>query len=79
MPARGLNFGQRIAAAILTMAGAILLLFMLIQFVPGDLITIMLGPRVTPEFREAFAERMGFDRSVLERLWNKTTNEIHQT
>jgi len=53
----------------LTMAGAILLLFIIIQFVPGDLITIMLGPRATPELREAFAERMGLDRSVLERLW----------
>ena len=53
----------------LTMAGAILLLFIIIQFVPGDLITIMLGPRATPELREAFAERMGLDKSVLERLW----------
>ena len=45
------------------------MLFIIIQFVPGDLITIMLGPRATPELREAFAERMGLDRSVLERLW----------
>jgi peptide/nickel transport system permease protein len=60
---------QRIAAAVLTMAGAILLLFILMQFVPGDLITIMLGPRVTPELRQAFAERMGLDLPLLERLW----------
>lgn len=53
----------------LTMAGAILLLFIIIQFVPGDLVTIMLGPRATPQLREAFAERMGLDRSVVERLW----------
>jgi peptide/nickel transport system permease protein len=68
-----LNFvrfiGLRIASALLTMAGAILLLFMMIQFVPGDLITIMLGPRVTPELRATFAERMGLDRPILERLW----------
>jgi peptide/nickel transport system permease protein len=70
MPARWIKFlAQRFAAAMLTMAGAILLLFIIIQFVPGDLITIMLGPRATPELREAFAERMGLDRSVLERLW----------
>src|SRR6266511_617086 len=59
----------RIAAAMLTMAGAILLLFVLIEFVPGDLISILLGPRATPELRVAFAERMGLDRPVLERLW----------
>jgi peptide/nickel transport system permease protein len=62
-------FTQRIAAAMLTMAGAILLLFILMQFVPGDLITIMLGPRATPELRQAFAERMGLDQPLLERLW----------
>src|SRR5687767_9474408 len=59
----------RFAAAMLTMAGAILLLFVLMQFVPGDLITIMLGPRATPELREAFAERMGLDQPLLWRLW----------
>jgi peptide/nickel transport system permease protein len=70
MPARWIKFlARRFAAAMLTMAGAILLLFIIIQFVPGDLITIMLGPRATPQLREAFAERMGLDRSVLERLW----------
>jgi peptide/nickel transport system permease protein len=70
MPARWIKFlARRFAAAMLTMAGAILLLFIIIQFVPGDLITIMLGPRATPQLREVFAERMGLDRSVLERLW----------
>jgi peptide/nickel transport system permease protein len=70
MPTRWFKFfARRFAAAMLTMAGAILLLFIIIQFVPGDLITIMLGPRATPQLREAFAERMGLDRSVLERLW----------
>lgn len=70
MPAGWAKFlAQRLAAAMLTMAGAILLLFILIQFVPGDLITIMLGPRATPELRLAFAERMGLDKPVLERLW----------
>jgi peptide/nickel transport system permease protein len=70
MPAQWFKFfARRFAAAMLTMAGAILLLFIIIQFVPGDLITIMLGPRATPQLREAFAERMGLDRSVLERLW----------
>src|SRR6185295_12159600 len=46
-----------------------LLLFVLMQFVPGDLISIMLGPRVTPELRLAFTERMGLDRPIPERLW----------
>ncbi|MGB8315112.1 MAG: ABC transporter permease [Aestuariivirga sp.] len=60
---------QRLAAALVTMAGAILMLFTLIQLVPGDLITILLGPRATPELRAAFVERMGLNLSIPERLW----------
>jgi peptide/nickel transport system permease protein len=59
----------RLVAAVLTMAGAMLLLFTLMKFVPGDLITIMLGPRATPELRAAYIERMGLDRPVWEQLW----------
>ena len=62
----GRFIAQRLAAALLTLAGAILFLFVLIQFVPGDLVSILLGPRATPELRAAFAERMGLDRSVPE-------------
>jgi peptide/nickel transport system permease protein len=57
------------AAALLTVAGAILFLFIIIQFVPGDLISILLGPRATPALRADFAQRMGLDRSVPEQLF----------
>lgn len=69
MPAFGKFIAQRLAAALLTLAGAILFLFVIIQFVPGDLITILLGPRATPELRAQFAERMGLDRSIPEQVW----------
>jgi len=68
--------GARIAAAVLTMAGAILLLFVLMQFVPGDLITVLLGPRATPELRRAITEQMGLDRPILERLWRFFSNAV---
>jgi peptide/nickel transport system permease protein len=45
------------------------MLFTLIQLVPGDLITILLGPRATPELRAIFAERMGLNLSIPERFW----------
>jgi len=69
MPALGRFIAQRLAAALLTLVGAILFLFVIIQFVPGDLITILLGPRATPELRAQFVERMGLDRSILEQVW----------
>jgi peptide/nickel transport system permease protein len=60
---------HRLAAALLTLAGAILFLFVIIQFVPGDMVSILLGPRATPALRVDFAQRMGLDRSIPEQLW----------
>ncbi|HJT12462.1 MAG TPA: ABC transporter permease [Dongiaceae bacterium] len=60
---------HRLAAALLTLTGAILFLFVIIQFVPGDMISILLGPRATPELRAEFAQRMGLDRSIPEQIW----------
>ncbi len=68
MPALATYIAHRLAAALLTLAGAILFLFVIIQFVPGDMITILLGPRATPELRADFAQRMGLDRSILEQV-----------
>jgi peptide/nickel transport system permease protein len=69
MPALANFIAHRLAAALLTLAGAILFLFVIIQFVPGDMITILLGPRATPELRADFVQRMGLDRSILEQVW----------
>ena len=69
MPALGRFILQRLAGALLTLAGAILFLFVIIQFVPGDLVGILLGPRATPALRAEFAVRMGLDRSIPEQVW----------
>jgi peptide/nickel transport system permease protein len=69
MPALGRFILQRLAGALLTLAGAILFLFVIIQFVPGDLVGILLGPRASPELRAEFAVRMGLDRSIPEQVW----------
>jgi peptide/nickel transport system permease protein len=69
MPALARFILQRLAAALLTLAGAILFLFVIIQFVPGDMANILLGPRATPELRAQFVERMGLDRSIPEQVW----------
>src|ERR1700754_5073806 len=69
MPALGRFILQRLAGALLTLAGAVLFLFVIIQFVPGDLVGILLGPRASPELRAEFAVRMGLDRSIPEQVW----------
>lgn len=69
MPALARFIAQRLAAALVTLAGAVMFLFVIIQFVPGDLVGVLLGPRATPELRAQFAQRMGLDRSIPEQIW----------
>ena len=49
---------QRIGVAILIVLLATTALFVMIQFVPGDPANVMLGPRATPELKEALRERL---------------------
>ena len=65
MPALGRFIAQRLAAALFTLGGAILFLFVIIQFVPGDLVSILLGPRATPQMRAAPAESVSYTHLTL--------------
>ncbi|MEZ5777297.1 MAG: ABC transporter permease [Paracoccaceae bacterium] len=60
---------RRILAGTVTIVGAVFILFLLIQFVPGDIASVLYGPRATPELRAALTERMGLDRPVWQQLW----------
>jgi peptide/nickel transport system permease protein len=60
---------RRLFATALTVIGAVAVLFLLMQFVPGDLAAVLLGPRATPALRAALTERMGLDQPFLMRLW----------
>jgi peptide/nickel transport system permease protein len=53
---------RRIGLAIAIVAVAVTMLFTMIHMVPGDPATIMLGPRATPELREAIRVRLGLDQ-----------------
>ena len=62
-------FGRRLLAGCLTVVGALVLLFFLVRFVPGDVASILYGPRASPALRAELAERMGLDRPLWEQLW----------
>ncbi|MFW5986337.1 MAG: ABC transporter permease [Halanaerobiales bacterium] len=55
---------RRFMITIITVIGAMVVLFLLIQAIPGDPATVMLGPRATEEIIEAVRERMWLDRPV---------------
>lgn len=60
---------SRLVSMVLTIAGATLLLFLMVRLVPGDFASVMLGPRATPELRAQITQAMGLDRSIPEQLW----------
>ncbi len=59
---------SRLAYALIVLAIAMLLLFTITLFVPGDMASVMLGPRASAETRALFAERMGLNDPLWTRL-----------
>lgn len=56
---------RRLLLSVLTICVAMLFLLSAIHLVPGDPAGIALGPRATPETREAFRVRMGLDKPFI--------------
>ena len=61
-------FLRRLLVSLVTVLGAMVLLFIIIQFLPGDPASVMLGPRATPEIIEQMRSRMWLDRPVYQQL-----------
>lgn len=59
---------SRLVTTILIVFGAMLLLFTLPTFVPGDPAVTLLGPQATPEYARRFIEQMGLDQPIHIRL-----------
>lgn len=59
---------RRFSITIITVIGAMIVLFLLIQAIPGDPAVVLLGPRATQEIIESVRERMWLDRPVIVQL-----------
>ncbi len=62
---------QRLAVAVVLVAGASIVLFLMLRLLPGDPTRVILGLRYTPEAAAAIETRLGLDRSLPEQylLW----------
>lgn len=60
---------RRLAIGCLVIIAAMASMVAMLHLVPGDPAKIMLGPRATPELREALMARMGLDQSVPMQIW----------
>jgi peptide/nickel transport system permease protein len=56
---------KRLGLALAIVAVAVTMLFTMIHMVPGDPASVMLGPRATPELREALRVRLGLDEPFI--------------
>lgn len=54
----------RVAAALITLLGVSVLVFLALRLIPGGYADILLGPFVTPEAREEISQRYGLDQPV---------------
>lgn len=59
---------RRIGLAAVILLVVAILLFSMMHLIPGDPTVVALGPRSTPEMREAFREMMGLDQPLLKQL-----------
>jgi len=59
---------RRTGLAVVILFVVAILLFLMMHMIPGDPTVVALGPRSTPEMREAFRQMMGLDRPFLEQL-----------
>lgn len=60
--------GSRLITAALVLLGAVVLLFSLTLFVPGDPARVLLGPRASPEAIADLSARMGLDLPLWQQL-----------
>jgi peptide/nickel transport system permease protein len=63
----GLFLLKRLATLIATLAGASIVVFLVLEILPGDAALIMMGPDASPEAVKALATQLGLDRPPLER------------
>ena len=60
---------KRFITLIATLVGASVVVFLVLEILPGNAAEIMMGPEGTPEAVQALAEKLGLDRPASERYW----------
>ena len=67
---------KRILISIPVLIGVIFIIFIMLNVVPGDPITLMMGEHIKPDLIEQFRVRMGLDDPVIIRFFKYIINAI---
>ena len=61
---------KRLLTLIATLVGASIVVFLVLEVLPGDAAQIMMGPDAAPDAVRAMAAKLGLDRPAWERYWD---------
>ncbi|MFO1034751.1 MAG: ABC transporter permease [Hyphomicrobiales bacterium] len=67
---------KRIGLAVLIIFLVMLAMYAMVFLVPGDPASLALGPRATPELKQALMVRMGLDKPIYVQVWNFFRNGL---
>ena len=67
---------KRLGLAILIVMTSLVVLFSVLQLIPGDPVSIALGPRATPEIQAIFAEKMHLNEPIYVQVWIFFSNAL---
>jgi peptide/nickel transport system permease protein len=61
---------KRLITLIATLVGASVVVFLVLEILPGNAAQILMGPDASPDAVRALAVKLGIDRPPIERYWN---------
>ena len=61
---------KRLITLIATLVGASVVVFLVLEILPGNAAQMLMGPDASPEAVQALATKLGIDRPPMERYWN---------
>ena len=68
---------RRILSMIPPLLAVVTLVFLVIQLIPGDPVTVMMGKNADPEVAAALRALYGFDKPVFDQYWDWVKNLLH--
>lgn len=68
---------KRVLISIPVLIGVVFVIFFMLNVVPGDPVTLMMGEHIKPALIEAFRERMGLDDPFIVQFFNYLKNALH--
>ena len=68
---------KRLITLVATLVGASIVVFLVLEVLPGNAAQILMGPDASPEAVHALAVKLGLDRPPVERYWDWVAGMLH--